>query len=284
LPAIRKATARITISHKIPSFKAWWKTQCYPDVPCTNIKNVSIQEKKEIINKTDLPKKLFQIINGSRLVKRKPVSRPKILQAIIDNCIKNNLPIPIFQYWWMGARNVPWRFEDSCFQNLNNTFQEIKKIYEPGVSLSLIFCDTHMEINGFWKAHRNSYLKELIPMAKLYWWKIYRFSELMKKSPTVFHREVLEKVNNFPMPEEIQSKLYNSASKKPIRDDYENAAREYWTANILEREIIEHNFYNHVFLTFNEPLDDIIFSDKLCILHWFPIKKWITDKPWFREE
>lgn len=95
----------------------------------------------------------------------------------------------------------------------------------------------------------------------------------MKKSPTVFHREVLEKVNNFPMPEEIQSKLYNSASKKPIRDDYENAAREYWTANILEREIIEHNFYNHVFLTFNEPLDDIIFSDKLCILHWFPIKK-----------
>lgn len=108
-------------------------------------------------------------------------------------------------------------------------------------------------------------------------------SELAETSPKDFHEKVREIAKDFIIPETLQEKLLSSARKRPIRDDYEQAALEYWTVNVLERVIIERHFIDQVFLTFNESGDDVLFSDTLSILHWYPIKKGSTDKPWFIE-
>ena len=141
-----------------------------------------------------------------------------------------------------------------------------------------------MEINGFSEAHRTGYLEALIPMAESYGWKIYRMSDLVDSSPKDFHTSVCASLQDHAIPVELKEKLFFSASKRPIRDDYERSALEYWTANVLERPIIEQYFPDQVFLTFNDLGDDVLFSEKLSILHWYPIKKGSTDKPWFRED
>lgn len=141
-----------------------------------------------------------------------------------------------------------------------------------------------MEINGFSEDHRTSYLQALTPTAESYGWKVRCISEVVGLSPKYFHEKVREKVKDFPMPELLQEKLLTSASRRPIRDDFHAAAKEYWTANVLERKSIERHFSNQIFLTFNESKDDILFSDTLSILHWYPMGRGRTNKPWFREE
>ena len=96
-----------------------------------------------------------------------------------------------------------------------------------------------MEINGFSEDHRTSYLQSLTPTAESYGWQVRRMSEFVGLSPEDFHEKVRERVIDFPIPEALQEKLLTSASRRPIRDDFEVAAKEYWTANVLERESIE---------------------------------------------
>lgn len=280
----RKATVFGLIPNRILWLHGGWiKSENIPFLK-PKIEDISISEEKENIKRKELQKTIYNILKGNRSVKRAAPSHPEVLEKIISDSIKNNLPIPIFQYWWMGARHVPWKYEDACFQNLQKTFEEISGIYEPWTSLSLIFCDTHMEINGFSEDHRISYLQVLIPMATSYGWQVTCMSEFTTLSLKDFHTKVREKVKDFPIPEWLQEKLLISASRRPIRDDFQAAAEEYWTVNVLEREIIEQFFSNQIFLTFNDSKDDILFSDTLGILHWYPIKKGRTDKPWFLEE
>ncbi len=273
----REATWILTIRNRIPIFLAWIKTQEELE---QYWKSIPLKTHENFIEIQIIAEKLFKLINWSSLVKRKAATRPEILKKIISNALKTKQAIPIFQYWWVWTREQAWENEKRCLENLNNTFSEIEKIYSPWVSLDLIFCDTHMELNWFWKSHREKYLESIKWMFKEHNWNISYMSKILWISPENFYKKIQENIYTYPIPDELKAELLKSASSKQ-RSDYEISALEYWTANMLEKEVLNEKFKWKIFLSFNDNKFDNLFWENLPILHWYPIKKWLNNKPWF---
>lgn len=241
-------------------------------------------KQRVIVNKTDtlqkdsqLAKKLFGSMNTWKFKREQPEKPEKIIENILLS-IKAQKPIKFVMYWGKGEKDLAGDAEINAIQFLNEMSAAISINYLPGVNITLIFTDTHAELNGYTKDKIKKYFDSVIKLVKKYNIVTLYLSDLAKYDENMLS----QKVKNLEINSKLLDILKNSSKKhyKKI-SDHDFGAKLYFLQNQIEKKEVEKKFADSIFLTYNGSDLDGILPAKLPIFYMFSTGKGTSIKPWF---
>src|SRR5262245_45825131 len=93
------------------------------------------------------PKRVLDCLY-TRAFKREQPDNPELILGVIARSMARNEPIPFVLYWGNGPRNSPAEPEAKTLDYLAALARRVRESYERGAAVTLIFTDTHAELNG----------------------------------------------------------------------------------------------------------------------------------------
>ncbi len=215
---------------------------------------------------------------NTRAFKREQPDHPELLLQVISEAIAQQKPVPFVLYWGKGPRSSLGEPESRCLDYLAALVGRVRGVYNLGATVTLIFTDTHAELNGHSEQSRRSYFEALSVGAHQRGFSVALLSQLIEA-----HKGAIgDDVPCEDLSEELLSTLRGSAAKW-FRGDgtVEQGAIRYFQLNMVEKRVVEHAFPRSIFVTFNGSELRQLFPSGLPIFYMFSLRHGVSDKPWF---
>lgn len=208
--------------------------------------------------------------------KRQQPTEPKLLLRFVERAVQRQLPIEFVLYWGKGPRHALAHPERECLQFLQQMTARIANVYVPGAKIVLIGTDTHAILNGHSPNSLDTYFAQLSRAAAEHGFSFRHLSEIVNK-----HDDRTSKQSLNPEPR-LFEKLKPCADKW-YRGDGESTegALKYHAMNMVEREAVELEFPESIFVTFNNSEFRELFPMNLPVFYMYSLRKGCSVKPWF---
>jgi hypothetical protein len=211
--------------------------------------------------------------------KREQPSDTNLILQIISEAISRHEPVPLVLHWGKGPRDRIGAPDVHCLDYLQTLALRIGSEYEPGAALTLIFTDTHAELNGHSQQSISQYFEAIDQAAGARHFRTCWLSELLAAHR---HADPILDLLQYDVPDEILARLTTSARKwYHGKGSFEEGARRYFGLNMLERKSIEAAFPRSIFITFNGSELRALFPDHLPIFYMYSLRRGTSVKPWF---
>jgi asparagine synthase (glutamine-hydrolysing) len=227
-----------------------------------------------------LEEQLFEVISSHRYCRFKPKKSEDIM-VLLKQAVAKKKPIELWMLWGVWKKSTVNGAESEALEIFEAMHQEVKKIYPPGIRLTLVMADTHAAVNLMDKMSiygYDSYLGSFERFANSKGHNVVRLSEVLSQKNSEVPNMQGELVK-------IQSSSYwpiliSSAKKYFEGKDTEEGVRAYVRRRLSEKPFLEKAFKNSIFLTYNGPRYDALAPDVPTL---YPIsnRKRTNEKPWF---
>jgi L-tyrosine isonitrile synthase len=221
------------------------------------------------------PERVLKSFN-TRSFKREHPDHPELMLKIISAAIGLQQPVPFVLYWGKGPR---CRFDEpdtKCLDYLATLGRRVRGAHPQGAAMTLIFTDTHAELNGHSKQAADEYFAAVETNARTRDFATCRLGDLVDaaKGATV--------PVDTPLPEETLRRLSQCAAKWYRGDAVpEQAALAYFRMNMVEKRAVEIAFPRSIFITFNGSEFRCLFPERLPIFYMYSLRRGVSVKPWF---
>lgn len=250
-------------------------------------------------------KTISSFLSGKKIEVRK--QQIAELDAYVDERLTQNKKLIRFvKYWGASDKKYPDKYDFDSLFHLFGFLRIIEKHYKIEVHLTLIFTDTHALLNGYNTENYKNYHREirkilnefnyshvlmsevLTPFAKSH--NLKDTNDLIK---SVINQSINNKIPELIMNDESFEVLKKSAYKHSLRftdnsfskdlcfNSVEQAAYSYILLNRIERQYVEKNFFQSVFLTYTTDIEMELIAPKLPTLQIYSIHKGLRCRPWF---
>jgi L-tyrosine isonitrile synthase len=157
--------------------------------------------------------------------------------------------------------------------------RRVRDVYEPGAAITLIFTDTHAELNGHSPHNVREYFAGIRACADERSFETCFLSQLTRAAQAAATWAADEDV---AVPEETLRRLSASA-RKWYRGDgtVRQGALKYYQMNMIERRAVELAFPQSIFVTFNGSELRDLFPSRLPIFYMYSLRRGLSVKPWF---
>jgi hypothetical protein len=209
--------------------------------------------------------------------KREQPSDPDLMLQVISEAMARGEPIPFVLYWGKGPRCSLDEPDITCLDYLAAFARRVQEAYERGTSLTLIFTDTHAELNGHSRQSMRAYFAEVDFSTRQRGFASCWMSELTRAQAHVADERCDDMV-----PEDMLRRLAASASKwYRGHGTAEQGALSYYQMNMIERRAVELAFPRSIFVTFNGSEFRGLFPQRLPIFYMYSLRRGVSVKPWF---
>ena len=210
--------------------------------------------------------------------KREQPSDIGLMLKAIEHAIRRSEPLSFALYWGKGPRCSLADPDMQCLDFLGAFSDRVKQGYAPGAAFSLIFTDTHAELNGYPQPGIEKYFHEVGAFARERGMCTRRLGELVRVSNIAPATDL----NEADIEEATLLKLIASARKWYRGSGTpEEGARTYYRMNMVERRAVEAAFPNSIFITFNGSDLRALFPQHLPIFYMYSLRRGFGMKPWF---
>lgn len=211
--------------------------------------------------------------------KREQPDNKQALVAQVSRAIALARPLSFVLYWGKGPRNAAGPKENACLEFLAQMQERIRSVYAPGARFTIVFTDTHAQLNGHTAVDYAAYFKSVRELLPATGFDTCHLGSIVRDA-----RPLLGGFN--PSQEELDPELLKNlvgSAKKWYRGGgtAEFGALEYYRANLIERKAMELSFPDSIFVTFNGSDLRGLFPTKLPIFYMYSLRKGFAVKPWF---
>lgn len=207
--------------------------------------------------------------------KRQQPSDIKLIEAQIAAAMRAADPIPFVLYWGKGPRTGAAPPDLACLTYMASMLSRIEAVYPPGAVMTLIFTDTHAELNGHPATDAAAYFAAVTACLD------------RRRFHTATLSSIVRTAGPFPgapAPVDCASidRLVRSAERwfRGGGSAREGAER-YLHANAIERRAVEIAYPGAIFATFNGSEFDFLFPAQLPKFYMYSLRKGWSVKPWF---
>ena len=209
--------------------------------------------------------------------KREQPSDPDLMTQAVAEAMARDEPIPFILYWGKGPRCRLDEPDVACLDYLAAFSRRVNEIYKRGAALTLIFTDTHAELNGHSRLSAREYFAEVDGSARQRGFASCWMSELIRA-----HAHVPGDLRDEAVPEDTLRRLTAAAAKwYRGRGTAEHGALTYYRMNMVERRAVELAFPRSIFVTFNGSEFRVLFPQRLPIFYMYSLRRGVSVKPWF---
>lgn len=197
------------------------------------------------------------------------------LRTSISKAVAEERPVPFVLYWGKGLRCNQAEADIQCLNFLNAMGERVREAHKSGVSFTLIFTDTHAELNGHPAEAIQQYFHEVSESAGARDFLGCTLSDIVAKHGTPSAADAVP-------PAPLLAKLHASASRWYRGDEPVSAgAKKYYEMNMIEKAAVQAAFPDSIFITFNGSDMRPMFPDDLPIFYMYSLKRGTSIKPWF---
>jgi L-tyrosine isonitrile synthase len=223
------------------------------------------------------PESVLKTFN-TRAFKREQPDKPELMLQLASEAIARNAPLSFIMYWGKGPRAHLGAPELTCLDFIASMTARIRQCHGAGARLSLVFTDTHAEINGHSPQSIAAYFEELTGCARHRGFDTHLLSGLVRSCDLPAPPEAFAD----SVPDELFEALRVSATKW-FRGEgtSEQGALRYYRANMVEKKVVERAFPRSIFVTFNGSEMQPLFPDALPIFYMYSLRHGVCAKPWF---
>ena len=198
------------------------------------------------------------------------------LRRTIADAIAIAAPLSFVLYWGKGPRCRLGSPDTECLDYLTALTRRLGQAYEPGATVTLIFTDTHAELNGHSPESMRRYFGEVENAARRRGFDSCRLGAVMRAAGLT--ADVLVG----PAPPDLLAQLLPSAQKWYRGEaSCEQAALTYYRMNMREARAVECAFPRSIFVTFNGSKLRGLFPRSLPIFFMYSLRRGVGIKPWF---
>ena len=215
---------------------------------------------------------------NTRAFKREEAYRSQRMLQLIAEAMAQREPLSFILYWGKGPRARLGAPELMCLDYIAGMGARIAPVHAPGAKFTVIFTDTHAELNGHGQPSIASYFEDLTKEAGQRGFDTCMLSELLRADAdaAAIDAEALT------VPPELFTELCSSAAKwfhgsGPV----EEGAVRYYRANMVEKVAVDRAFPRSIFVTFSSSKMLPLFPDSLPIFYMYSVRHGICAKPWF---
>ena len=224
-----------------------------------------------------LPEKIVRSFNTWTFKREQPSDLGLMVQFIAE-ATRLAEPIPFVLYWGKGPRSRLAEPDTTCLDYLKALADRIRNVYDPGAALTLIFTDTHAELNGYSERCTREYFADIADAAGRRGFGTCRLSVLTEADHTLSARQLAEENVSVET-----LRLLCASAAKWYRGERtaDEAALAYFQMNLVERQSVELAFPRSIFLTFNGSQMRGLFPKLLPIFYMYSLRRGKSVKPWF---
>jgi len=209
--------------------------------------------------------------------KREQPSGIDMLSRVVTKATVHNLPVDFILYWGKGPRVRLASPDTACLDYLSRLANRVREVYAPGVSIRLIFTDTHAALNGHAPESTSAYFDAIDAAAQTHGFLTARLGDIV-----TFAREVTNLDAEEIPSGEVLAKLVACAAKWYRGEgSADQGAHDYHRMNMVEKRAIETAFPDAVFVTFNGSEFRDLFPAKMPIFYMYSLRRGVGVKPWF---
>jgi hypothetical protein len=207
--------------------------------------------------------------------REQPDDLPSLRRAIAD-AVAIAAPLSFVLYWGKGPRCRIGQPDIECLDYLASLTRRVDEVYAHGATVTLIFTDTHAELNGHSPEGMGRYFGEVEVAARRHGFDGCRLGALMRAAGPSAQMPVDD------APPDLLAQLLPSA-RKWYRGDasHEEAALAYYRMNMAEARAVERAFPRAIFITFNGSKLRGLFPESLPIFFMYALRRGVGIKPWF---
>ena len=223
------------------------------------------------------PKRVLDCFN-TRAFKREQPDNPELMLEVVARSMARDEPIPFVLYWGKGPRSSPAEPEAKTLDYLAALARRVHETYERGAALTLIFTDTHADLNGHSPEVIRTYFHETAGWARQRGFESCWLSDVKRR----VQWKPDEGFADQNVPKELSATLCASATKWFRGSGTpEEGARRYYQSNMIEKRLVELAFPHSIFVTFNGSELRALFPSGLPVFYMFSLRHGVSDKPWF---
>ena len=223
------------------------------------------------------PEKILQAFNTWAFKREQPDSVPLLLEAI-SGAVELARPLPFVLYWGKGPRYELAEPDTTCLDFLAALESRVRRLYEPGASLRLIFTDTHAALNGHAPQDMEAYFSAVESAARERGFDGCWLSELVFAAEAAGAIELVGE----EVPDEMLQKLGACAAKwYRGRGTAEEGAQRYLQMNMIEKRAVQFAFPQAIFVTFNGSEFRNLFPERMPVFYMYSLRRGTSVKPWF---
>lgn len=239
-------------------------------------------------------------------------SEPRKQQiADLDNYVqkrkgKNKTVIHFIKYWGASNKTNLDKYDFESLLNLFGFLRIVEKHFKMSVHLTMIFTDTHVILNGYKPDDYKKYYKKVSQILNEFNYGHLYMSEILRP---FIRQHCMKDTNEFIQSIINNSKLYEvsgylhqknsfillkkSASKHSYRyynnqifgdlrfDSNDQSAYAYIKLNQIEKDFVEKNYSQSVFLTYTSDDEKEFIAPALPTMQIFSFHKGMRRRPWF---
>ena len=209
--------------------------------------------------------------------KREQPSDMDLLRQVVSRAIERNASLPFVLYWGKGPRSTIATPDTECLDFLAALDQRVRRVHLPGALITLVFTDTHAQLNGHAGADIRRYFTAVAEAAAQRGFESCWLSTLKsaldptqrQNTQTQLHPDTLEKLAR------CAERWYAGNGTAT------EGARQYYEMNMVEKRAVEHAFPDAIFITFNGRTYRDLFPERMPIFYMYSLRRGVAVKPWF---
>jgi hypothetical protein len=222
------------------------------------------------------PDQVLQAFN-TWAFKREQPTNAGLMRPFIAAAMARERPVPFCLYWGKGPRRQVAEPDLQCLDYLSDFAARVAASYRHGAAITLIFTDTHAQLNGHCTDSMRDYFQAVETVARERGFTGCRLGDLTQ----AVERAALAGMEA-PVSDEVLRRLAACAAKWYRGDGSpEDGALKYYEMNMIEKRAVELAFPGSIFVTFNGSEFSALFPDRLPVFHMYSLKRGISVKPWF---
>ena len=251
------------------------QTVCAPDLSGAAARLRWPRSPKKPSNQAD-PALVLASFNTWAFKREQPADMP-LMQRLVAETIAAGAPLSFVLYWGKGPRCRVARHDIECLDYLSALVRRVGQAYAPGAAVTLIFTDTHAQLNGHSPQTRRRYFDEIEDAARQY-----GFDSCFLSALTRAAEPETSAAADADTPDEMLALLLPSA-RKWYRGEgaHVEAAQRYYRMNLGEARAVELAFPRSIFITFNGSKLRPLFPARLPIFFMYSLRRGFGVKPWF---
>ncbi len=207
--------------------------------------------------------------------KREQPSDVDLLHEVVGAAVMRGAPLSFVLYWGKGPRSRMGEPDRSCLDYLGKLAARVGEVHAPGALFHLVLTDTHARLNGHPEVQIQSYFDDVTRAAQSMSFGCSHLSDVVASAgPPTLSTEA-PTAETLARLEKCAAKWYRGDAAA------DEAARQYFDLNMIEKRAIEVMFPSSIFVTFNDSTYRVLFPDRLPIFYMYSIRRGVAVKPWF---
>ena len=210
--------------------------------------------------------------------KREQPSDSHAMVRVISEAISMRAAVPFILYWGKGPRCRLAEPDVQCLTFLSALSARVRAVYALGAAITLIFTDTHADLNGHSPQTFQRYFADVEESACQRGFETCRLGSLVSARDAT---AVADADDDAPAKETLQQLCFSAAKWYQGEGTSQEGALRYYRMNMIERRAVELAFPRSIFVTFNGSKLRGRFPKNLPIFYMYSLRRGVSVKPWF---